>query len=330
MGEVVTVKVRWNGKNYDVPVESEGKLSDLKEALNEVTGVRPHRQKLVELGNKLSDDAPLSSLNLKKPLMLIGSLEEDIEKVESAENGARIYTVIDDFDVDYSDEGDRDQTKRFVLNMDNVRSKLNRRLMSTRINFTNPVRPGKRLLVLDVDYTIMDHKTAANSVSELMRPGLHTFLEKVYEYYDICVWSQSTWRWLELKITELGLLTHSAYKLSFVLDRTSMFSVISRDRRSGKERKHEVKPLPLIWHKVPQFNERNTVHVDDLSRNFALNPKNGLKISAFKNAPLGRFFDRELYDIADYLVHLALNETDFTRVDHRDWRSVVHQIRQER
>ncbi|KAJ1480510.1 hypothetical protein T484DRAFT_1810442, partial [Baffinella frigidus] len=30
------------------------------------------------------------------------------------------------------------------------------------------------------------------------------------------------------------------------------------------------------------YNESNTVHVDDLSRNFALNPQQGLKISAYK------------------------------------------------
>ena len=44
--------------------------------------------------------------------------------------------------------------------------------------------------------------------------------------------------------------------------------------RDGKIREHEVKPLELIWRKFPEiYNESNTVHVDDLSRNFALNPQ---------------------------------------------------------
>lgn len=36
----------------------------------------------------------------------------------------------------------------------------------------------------------------------------------------------------------------------------------------GVERKHYVKPLQFIWHHFPQLNERNTIHVDDLGRNF--------------------------------------------------------------
>jgi len=36
-----------------------------------------------------------------------------------------------------------------------------------------------------------------------------------------------------------------------------------------------VKPLQLIWTKFPHWNETNSVHVDDLSRNFALNTGRG-------------------------------------------------------
>jgi ubiquitin-like domain-containing CTD phosphatase 1 len=41
-------------------------------------------------------------------------------------------------------------------------------------------------------------------------------------------------------------------------------------------------------------------------RNFALNPKQGLKISAFKDAHTPRAMaDRELDDLARYLLHVA-------------------------
>ena len=43
----------------------------------------------------------------------------------------------------------------------------------------------------------------------------------------------------------------------------------------------QVKPLEFIWRRFPDFyDRRNTVHVDDLSRNFVLNPANGLKCTA--------------------------------------------------
>lgn len=48
----------------------------------------------------------------------------------------------------------------------------------------NDPRPGKKLLVLDIDYTLFDHRSAAESGIELMRPYLHDFLESAYE---VCI-----------------------------------------------------------------------------------------------------------------------------------------------
>lgn len=45
----------------------------------------------------------------------------------------------------------------------------------------NNPRPGKKLLVLDIDYTLFDHRSVAESGLELMRPYLHFFLESAYE-----------------------------------------------------------------------------------------------------------------------------------------------------
>lgn len=45
----------------------------------------------------------------------------------------------------------------------------------------NDPRPGKKLLVLDIDYTLFDHRSVAESGEELMRPYLHDFLESAYE-----------------------------------------------------------------------------------------------------------------------------------------------------
>ena len=46
-----------------------------------------------------------------------------------------------------------------------------------------------------------------------------------------------------------------------------------------------VKPLHLIWSKHPYWGKQNTVIVDDLERNFVLNPESGVLISAFYRHP---------------------------------------------
>ena len=48
-----------------------------------------------------------------------------------------------------------------------------------------------------------------------------------------------SWRWLEVKLTELGFLTSSRWKVGFVLDKTSMFKV--RGIVKGRDKEHSVK-----------------------------------------------------------------------------------------
>ena len=50
-----------------------------------------------------------------------------------------------------------------------------------------------------------------------------------------------------------------------------------------------------------------------------MNPKEGLKIQAFKNAPVSRETDRELVHLTKYLLQLTLID-DFTVVDHKNWK----------
>jgi hypothetical protein len=74
-------------------------------------------------------------------------------------------------------------------------------------------------------------------------------------------------------MTEMGMLNNSQFSICFALDKTSMFSV----GKSGK-----VKPLHLIWAKYPHlWGKHNTIHVDDLERNFVLNKSSGIVIRPF-------------------------------------------------
>lgn len=49
----------------------------------------------------------------------------------------------------------------------------------------------------------------------------------------------------------------------------------------------KVKPLQLIWSKYPNlWSSQNTVHVDDIEKNFLLNKASGILISPFVRCPL--------------------------------------------
>lgn len=83
------------------------------------------------------------------------------------------------------------------------------------IRVLNPPREAKKLVVLDIDYTLFDHRSPAENPHELMRPckfvayitylfcyfppffnectfvvaDLHEFLTAAYSEYDIIIWS---------------------------------------------------------------------------------------------------------------------------------------------
>jgi ubiquitin-like domain-containing CTD phosphatase 1 len=97
------------------------------------------------------------------------------------------------------------------------------------------LRPDKKLLVLDLDHTLFDFGSRHDvvfSLVEITRPGLEDFLVILlsssllffftlsnhlcfhslfwflvdvkitcYQFYDIVIWSQTSWDWVEVKLT---------------------------------------------------------------------------------------------------------------------------------
>jgi ubiquitin-like domain-containing CTD phosphatase 1 len=59
--------------------------------------------------------------------------------------------------------------------------KIDNRLNSYKPKILNDPRPGKKLLVLDIDYTLFDHRSTVERPLELMRPYLHEFLTAAYQ-----------------------------------------------------------------------------------------------------------------------------------------------------
>jgi ubiquitin-like domain-containing CTD phosphatase 1 len=291
---------------------------------------------------KTADDGSIRSV--KHNFILMGTAEKDI--FVDPEDHDNLPEVVDDFDLDFN-AGSQEWLAHVATGQN-----LKKFTESTAVNIIHESRKGKPLMVLDLDHTLLDFSrksieqastadriaevngdtnmsaavagtnTTQETIERMKRPFMDEFLAKAYQSYDLVVWSQTSWRWLETKLIELGMLANPRYRFCFVLDKTSMFAITSTSR-SGKKLKHYVKPLQIIWNKFPgTWGPHNTVHLDDLSRNFALNPNNGLKVSAFYRKKQGKK-DVELLGLARYLEKLALEVKDFTTVEMKYWQDVV-------
>ena len=94
--------------------------------------------------------------------MIIGTEEKDIPQDSVVED------VVDDLD-DLSYDGGDDS----VLDVPEHRMKLEKYKGLIDINFISPPRQGKKLLVLDLDYTLFDMKGNNEDFTQLQRPFTH-------------------------------------------------------------------------------------------------------------------------------------------------------------
>ncbi|KAM4800382.1 ubiquitin-like domain-containing CTD phosphatase 1 [Urocitellus parryii] len=302
--------VKWGGQEYSVTTLSEDDtVLDLKQFLKTLTGVLPERQKLLGLkvkGKPAENDVKLGALKLKPntKIMMMGTREESLEDVlgPPPDND----DVVNDFDIE-------DEVVE-VENREENLLKISRRVKEYKVEILNPPREGKKLLVLDVDYTLFDHRSCAETGVELMRPYLHEFLTSAYEDYDIVIWSATNMKGIEAKMKELGVSTNANYKITFMLDSAAMITV-----HTPRRGLIDVKPLGVIWGKFSEFySKKNTIMFDDIGRNFLMNPQNGLKIRPFMKAHLNRDKDKELLKLTQYLKEIAKLD-DFLELNHKYW-----------
>lgn len=145
--------------------------------------------------------------------MMMGSLEEDIAEASRAPED--VPDVVNDLELE----------EIAIENQEIYLSKVEKRIKEYDIKMLSDPRPDKKLLVLDIDYTLFDHNSPAETGAELMRPYLHEFLESAYEDYDIVIWSGTGMKWIEEKMKLLGVSTNPNYKILFYLDSLAMISV---------------------------------------------------------------------------------------------------------
>lgn len=107
--------------------------------------------KYLFVGKTPEDDCKICHLKLKSgfKVMMMGSLEEQIAEVSAAPQG--MPDVINDLDIE------EEEVK--IENQEVYLAKIEKRIKEYEVKILNESRPGKRLLVLDIDYTLFDHRS---------------------------------------------------------------------------------------------------------------------------------------------------------------------------
>lgn len=327
-----SVAVKWSGgtpSTFTINVDDDATIAHLKCAIEAVTSVRTTRIKLlnvrVDAKTPASDEVALASIGkFPKVVMMMGMVESAVEAHANAVKVAELVgeDVEDDFDISLAAETTNAATNAMFL------AKIDGRVRNKQMKMLNPSRPGARALVLDIDYTLFDHRTTAETPLELQRPYLHEFLTHAYadDRYDIFIWSATNLSWIELKMTQLGVLTHTDYKIVGLIDSQAMITV-----ETAKYGVFNCKPLGYLWGQTwpagVEYGPHNTIMFDDLGRNFLMNPQSGLKIRPFRNAHTSRATDRELVHLSRYLSAIAKLD-DFTSLNHNKWEKFLREQRE--
>ena len=174
VSESVDITVRWRDNSYAFSLKLSAPLLELRMLIEGLTNVPARNQKLIgltkKIGTKLDDSASLQShqLAIKNSIVkitLIGTPDAEIaifqqKTVETVETS----TVFNDFSHGYSPA-----TKEW--------QQLQEFSQKTTINFINQPRAGKKLLVLDLDHTLLDFssKENINPLEMKVRHILHLF-----------------------------------------------------------------------------------------------------------------------------------------------------------
>jgi len=327
-----TVAVKWSGgepSQFSVEVAEDADIASLKFAIERVTRVRPARIKLlnvrVDAKTPAGDDCALGSIpKFPKVVMMMGAVESAYERhdaeVKMAESVGE--DVEDDFDIDAAKETTSAATNPIFL------AKIAGRVANKTMKVLNAPRPGAKCLVLDIDYTLFDHRTTAETPLELQRPFLHECLSSAYSSgFDIFIWSATNLSWIELKMMQLGVLTHAEYKVVGLIDSQAMITV-----ETAKYGVFNCKPLAYLWQQDwpdgVDYSPLNTIMFDDLGRNFLMNPQQGLKIRPFRNAHTARATDRELLHLSRYLKAISKLD-DFSALNHSNWERYLRENEEE-
>lgn len=332
MADEILVVVRFQRQLIRLSLESStSTVETLKVHLEKETRVNVSKQKLLGLKYKngsgsIDDTTRLCDLSLAdKKIMLLGTPDEGFQQLHVQEEIAPHFQEAEEED----DQKDIEIGVKLIDRPD-IQRKLAQRIAKAHVKELHPPRQGKRCVVLDIDYTFFDLGSTSERPVDLLRPGTIEFLTHVYQKdFDIVIWSATSMKWIDVKLKELGLLDHpDKFKITACMDYTSMVTVDAASvgvEFSAKKKRtvFDCKPLHVLWERYKDFySPATTIMLDDLRRNFILNPQHGLVIKPFRKSTSSGKHDSEFSKLQRYFDLLCTLQS-FENLDHDGWKKTI-------
>lgn len=341
-----TIQIKHKGKQHTLDLPDDASFGSLKHAAVTRFNVPIERQKWLGIPQSLSDTASLPPPKPGKDrllLTLVGSAAGEAQPgsaaaaacAPSTPGGAAAppaVTFIEDLASPLpavqrtvaATPDVPDTVRASLLTLpsgtdEHVIARVAARCMSYQPHLIQGFRPELPVIVFDLDYTVFDHRSSAEGAHDLIRPWAHAMFTSLYPRWNLVVWSATSMSWLLTKLRVLQLDNQAAFGFAAALCNAACVEV-----RLPEGRKR-VKPLAVPWAIWPgTCTPANTVAIDDIERNFMLNPGHGLRVRACRHLiqPAVRADDVELLRLAQYL-HAIRALPDMHAVDHRRWRRMV-------
>jgi len=152
----ISLSFTWSGRSFTLQIADSDRIFDLKAVLFSMTDVPPERQKILGLvkGRLPADDGRIGDIGLinGKKFQLVGTPQG--RELKDPSRMELLSDVVNDLDVDFSANPAAAESHKNDLR--NIR-KIREATEKLKINFINPLREGKRLLVLDIDYSLVSY-----------------------------------------------------------------------------------------------------------------------------------------------------------------------------
>jgi ubiquitin-like domain-containing CTD phosphatase 1 len=332
--------IKYKGDVHEVPVDPTETVLDVKERVEAITCVSKAKQKLLGLrlkgvpgvGAKVTDETRVDDLDLrghsaKKPVMLLGTPEAAHQRLRQEEE-MQMQPHCQAFDEDEAEgEGEVCGDGGSLASRPDVVAKLQSRYQRANILQLHPPKKGK-CVVFDIDYTFFDLGGTSERPEELLRPYTKELMRYVNAElgFDIVIWSANSMKWITVKLKELGLVGDTVgFKITACMDYTAMLTLSSSELGEERKRKRmsatfDCKPLAVLFHRYSEYySPDQTVMLDDLRRNFILNPKQGLTVRPFRKATTQGKQDTEFESLMAYFRILGGMES-FDALDHNVWK----------